>query len=512
MDAAYLKKAVGQPLTNALTSMVTDQPRDPVEYLGTYLIRYADRDEGKNKTAELFAKAARLAEEKDEAVAKAGAEAKAAEEAKAAALPGEQELLQELGSTREVAELYPKVLEMVKLATGATSTYIGVKQASEAGPDGDPPSLPVITYLAGSEGADMEGQAMNGADPENEDGPPPEGITFDLFKGTEPPENPEADPEAEGEPQLIYPEELVVANVVRHPGMKFFGVPKIGAYVALPIRYKSCLHADGIGAEVPREEGKPTHEPVYNQCEMVLGMHTMGQAGRQFTGDEIAKAKSWAGKVSEALERAELTVWATEVEAKSIEAEKEADVGETVAKAKAEAEAEADAVVQNLPEDMPDYDKELEAKIQAYKAALKVVGVLEDKLMEMNERRLPPKPEATRILQALLYTLLYPKEGFVESATRKVNWEKMRKVFVPQLLKTLKLYDPSSEKNVYPRYARVEEMKRMLEIDELPQEALYGVLFELCNKATEVRETAVATREARAEAEAAAKAAEEADE
>mmetsp|Transcript_30520 Transcript_30520/g.68438 ORF Transcript_30520/g.68438 Transcript_30520/m.68438 type:complete len:412 (-) Transcript_30520:288-1523(-) len=374
MDAAYLKKTVGQPLTNALTSMVTDQPRDPVEYIGQYLIRYADREEGKNKTAELFAKAARLAEEKDEAVAKAEAEAKAAEEAKSAALPGEEELLAELRSTREVPDLYPRFLEMCKLATGATSAYIGVKQMSEAGPDGEPPSLPVITYIAGSEGSEIEGQAMTGGDPENEEGPPPEGITFGLFKGTEPPENPDADPEGEeGEAPLIYPTELIVPNVVRHQGMKFFGVPKIGAYLAVPIKYKSCLHADGIGepsGEPPAEGAKPGKEPVYHQVEMVLGLHTMGQAGRQFTEGEVAKAKRLALEVAEALARAELTVWATEVEAKEVEAEKESDVSEAVAQAKAIAEAEADAAVAALPEDMPDYDKELETKIQVVAATL----------------------------------------------------------------------------------------------------------------------------------------------
>jgi hypothetical protein len=29
---------------------------------------------------------------------------------------------------------------------------------------------------------------------------------------------------------------VVVPNVVRHPGVKFFGVPKIGAYVAVPVK------------------------------------------------------------------------------------------------------------------------------------------------------------------------------------------------------------------------------------------------------------------------------------
>jgi len=37
-------------------------------------------------------------------------------------------------------------------------------------------------------------------------------------------------------PFLPFLFQVVVPNVVRHPNMKFFGVPKMGAYVAVPVK------------------------------------------------------------------------------------------------------------------------------------------------------------------------------------------------------------------------------------------------------------------------------------
>lgn len=49
----------------------------------------------------------------------------------------------------------------------------------------------------------------------------------------------------ETEPELIPPEQVLVENVVRDPRIKFFGIPKLGAYLALPISYGSWLHPGG---------------------------------------------------------------------------------------------------------------------------------------------------------------------------------------------------------------------------------------------------------------------------
>lgn len=66
----------------------------------------------------------------------------------------------------------------------------------------------------------------------------------------------------------------------------------------------------------------------------------------------------------------------------------------------------------------------------------------------------------------------------------------------------VKAYDPANPKNAYPRYARVDDMRKMLDFEESPADGngLFGVVFEWCSKAVDVREAAVAAREAAAEA------------
>jgi hypothetical protein len=80
-------------------------------------------------------------------------------------------------------------------------------------------------------------------------------------------------------------------------------------------RYKSCLHADGVGEAPPPEEGAApaAAAPNYVECEMLLGVHTMGQAGRQFTERELDAAKKVATAVGDALERSEKAIWDGEV-------------------------------------------------------------------------------------------------------------------------------------------------------------------------------------------------------
>lgn len=53
----------------------------------------------------------------------------------------------------------------------------------------------------------------------------------------------------ENEPELIPPEQVLIENVVRDPRVKFFGIPKLGAYLALPITYNSWLQPGGIKLE-----------------------------------------------------------------------------------------------------------------------------------------------------------------------------------------------------------------------------------------------------------------------
>ena len=168
-----------------------------------------EREEGKAATAELFAQSAAQAAAKEEALAAEAAESKAAESEAAELLPGQSSVDLALADpATDVPTMYEPVLELVKLATGATHAYLGVKGTAEPESEGDP-AKPVISWLAGTSGSSMAGEALVGANPDDEESKA-EGVTFDLFVGAEPPEPAEGDePLPEGADPLIYPSEVM---------------------------------------------------------------------------------------------------------------------------------------------------------------------------------------------------------------------------------------------------------------------------------------------------------------
>ena len=78
---------------------------------------------------------------------------------------------------------------------------------------------------------------------------PEEGVTYDIFKEKEAEgekEGAEGGEEAEGGEKVEeVPEEeeephLLIKDVVREPRMKFFEVPRLGSYLAVPLNYEKC--------------------------------------------------------------------------------------------------------------------------------------------------------------------------------------------------------------------------------------------------------------------------------
>mmetsp|Transcript_21667 Transcript_21667/g.63086 ORF Transcript_21667/g.63086 Transcript_21667/m.63086 type:complete len:522 (-) Transcript_21667:26-1591(-) len=509
-DAAYLKESVGPALSQALTAMVTEQPTDSVDYLGRYLLAYVKREEGREARELKFKKAQEVAEAYEKA--QQDKLAKEAEEAKLADMPvdGEETLVAKLGEEVEVTSLFPEFLELVKAGTTATSTYIGVKTGAVSG-------RTVISFVSGSEGSDMTGKGLVGGNPDDEEDKP-EGVSFGAFKELEVPEEEEpAEPEepAEGEeaaekapkgPQFL--EQLVVENVVRDSTVKFFGVPKLGAYAAVPIRYQSCLHSEGVAVpEVPPEDGSQ-FVPGYQTREMLLGLHTMGQGGRQFSEQELAFARRLAALLGQALERSEKALWDDEVARRSGAKEAEDSLAAAVAEAKAAAEAKQGEEEGKLSEELLPETKDLEAKKLALSAGKEAFAVAKDALVTLGSSRVPPKNDALKLLQALLLTLGYDKDSFMEPVTGFLDWEKGRLLLKdPALAAKMEAYDPSDLSIEYPRSASTTAIRKLTEIESSPEE--HGPLFPLTQafiqKACDVRDAAPIARDAEA-----AKAAEEA--
>jgi hypothetical protein len=83
-------------------------------------------------------------------------------------------------------------------------------------------------------------------------------VNFRLYKELPPPPEEEEAAPVDGEEAApkppAFPAYVHIENVIREPGVKFFGVPKLAAYLAVPVRFESGLHDEGIGAPPPPSE------------------------------------------------------------------------------------------------------------------------------------------------------------------------------------------------------------------------------------------------------------------
>lgn len=179
---------------------------------------------------------------------------------------------------------------------GLPAVYIAVKRTSG--------ETETLNYYSASPGqSHVVGRKLLKPAEENEEdegGAARQGVSFDAFKLPPQPEEEEEEVgEDEGEgaaatkpPKPVpVPQPLVIDNVMRDKRVQFFGIPRLGAYLAVPFAYASCDHASGIieaPAPVPDEEGNmppaPAEPFVRNSqpCAFIIAADTQG-AYRRFT-------------------------------------------------------------------------------------------------------------------------------------------------------------------------------------------------------------------------------------
>lgn len=151
------------------------------------------------------------------------------------------------------------------------------------------------------------GAVLKGAPEGEEEGA--EGVTWPLFVSEEK-EEVSTDPETGEETTAtvtVFPEAVEIENIVRTREVKCYGIRKLGAYLAVPVRYSTCLQENSMEdappppEPVPNEDGTmpevdpdapppPKYQPVLAPAEFLIGLDTSGQ-GRDFTAKEKAFAK-----------------------------------------------------------------------------------------------------------------------------------------------------------------------------------------------------------------------------
>jgi hypothetical protein len=319
MDSKYLKESVGPALSKGLCAVAVEQPEDPVEFLGNYLLNFVAVEErlqkvGRNPrqkrinfnfhlTSLSFWSYVHAVQERDEA-AKMEEEMKAftlemeekdratrAKEAeKAMASKAENDFERALESTEDIMATLAENLETLKACSSAVSCYIARRETvADVGEQ--------LQYILASAGQDfMVGKTLKLGE---------ETVTFGLYAEVDGPED------EDGNTTKLSPTHIHVANVVREEKMQFFGVPKIGAYLACPINFKSYLHEGAIG---PVNEETQEVEKISKPAQYVLCFDTMGYAGGlPFGGKAVQNAITWANKIAAAFEAYELRLLEKEV-------------------------------------------------------------------------------------------------------------------------------------------------------------------------------------------------------
>jgi hypothetical protein len=295
MDSAYLKSAVGSVLAKGIAETVVARPSDPIDYLAQFLLKSVS-DEKEDKALKVQQKAATERQAAIDVKTAADAEAAAAKE-EAMGMQKEKEdkrldsLLENASSTEEV---FSAVLSYARARTGASGYVMLTDLPEKVMPYVPPPPPP--PPAEGEEGyeewkAEQEAKAAAEAEaPPPEEGepaePPPKFAPSELEyvaatssdealligkKLPKPPAPPEEGDDTPPPPTGVgegvsfaaiseyyagTSKVYHVPNAVTNRSVKFWYLPRIGAYACAPFAdfegdVCGCLGFDTLGLERP---------------------------------------------------------------------------------------------------------------------------------------------------------------------------------------------------------------------------------------------------------------------
>lgn len=478
MDAEYLKGTVNEALTEALASMAAEMPEDKIEYLGRYLKSYVLRKRA-------FSKAEEESKDADskwaaEAVEDDMKKAVAAKEA-AAVKENEDKLTSFLDGFAEAAatkkEAMDKATSFVAEYLGVPAAYLAIKKNIN--------EQDTLVYVSASEGQDfVVGKKLNAPSGEEEEGVTRQGCSFEAFKVPEAPEvePPEDAPEDWAPPPPPGPQPVVVENVMRDKRVKFYGIPKLGAYAAISLKFSSCDHVEGcVPYEAPpptEEEAPPAEdgeapaadaEPVAavpkwqaNKSlvyEYIIAMDTIGNY-RTFTSKDLEVTKAVGEKLMAVFEgiedkmfEAQVTFLEQHAFAEKIAelvtplAEKEGEVvaavGEELTPAPAPEPAEGEE-----PEEVPPVSELLKAAKEAKAVAGVHAAMIAGEefapiVAHMATHSLPPPPAVEKLLYAAACVVGMGAEA--KDAAGDVSFEACKAGVLPGLAAAIGAWDSEAE-------------------------------------------------------------------
>jgi len=285
MDASYLKKNVCDALAESLAAMSAQNPEDKVEFLGNFLLEYVSRRKLKDSKVvdiKIALENARIDDEAKKEIEKIKQQKLSDEVIHQALYP---KFLETLIASQSKQQALDKVSNFIVDYYKIPAAYIAVKKTS-----GDIETLNYISVCKGQEF--VLGKKITKSLEEGEELPPRQGFSFDAFnipvveesggEGLEPEE--EGDDAVQRPPPLPVP--LVVDNVLRDRRCKFFGIPKLGSYVAIPLSLETVDHESGC-LPGSGEEGAPPYAVSKVKQDWIVAFDSIGKY-RSFKKLEIS--------------------------------------------------------------------------------------------------------------------------------------------------------------------------------------------------------------------------------
>lgn len=252
-DIAYIKRDdIGLVIAKGLAKTYKAQPQNPVDFLAKWLLNHSNVGNEQDKQQESKAKTQELKDRKhleEQNQAKQKEEELKIEKENRVKI---EDFRDRVYNSEDLSDHLQGFTSYIKEHTGATGVYIGklIKPYKEIAEDDDDTAHEdleapeIIKYIH----ATPEHDFLIDKTLENS-----QGLTHEVFKPEEPQEeDAEQQPEGEGEGDKDKPEEkkvpqhIFVDEVVRNNKMHYFKVPRLGSYLAIELKYNSCLNQESF--------------------------------------------------------------------------------------------------------------------------------------------------------------------------------------------------------------------------------------------------------------------------
>ncbi|EGR28594.1 hypothetical protein IMG5_172240 [Ichthyophthirius multifiliis] len=316
-DIDYLKQdEIGKVICKGLASLYLENPKFPVDYLAKWLLNYSASLSNENKLEGILQEKEVLKMQHQEQLEKNRQEQERVQQLKLKDEEIDNNFEEKVRNEEYHQELlvseFPNFLEKRKNLVGV---YIGIKdfpfkQINEEDEDEkahlDQEAEKIIKYIGYSDShKDLMSNKILSAKEE-------ESVTAAVFKEREPVN--EDDQENAGPPPPNY---VYIPDLVKEPRMTYFRIPKLGSYIAFPLKYNSYLKV----SKYQKKKKKLKKEEFFN--------------------DALQKRQEY---------QQELEKWTVEKKEKEEEFQKEIEALENDEEAQKEKQIEFDNFLEQYPE------------------------------------------------------------------------------------------------------------------------------------------------------------------